>query len=106
SVIRAHDGLECRRAVGRGDYRLVDAVGGVVRELNEKEELWKGVVLKRDAFGEPAFGNAEELREEPWLVIAVIVAEVFFQREFGQQEGYFVGPTALQIVESVDAGFT
>ena len=104
-VIRAQDGLERRRAVGRGDDGLVDAVGGVVRELDQQQQLREGVVLERDAFGQPAFGDAEQLREEPGLVVAVVVAEVFFQRELGQQEGDFVRPAALEIVEGVDAGF-
>ena len=34
-VVRAQDRLERRRAVGRGDDGLVDAVGGVVRELDQ-----------------------------------------------------------------------
>ena len=104
-VIRAQDRLERRRAVGRGDDGLVDAVGGVVRELDQQQQLREGVVLERDAFGQPALGDAEQLREEPGLVVAVVVAEVFLQRELGQQEGDFVGPAALEIVEGVDAGF-
>ena len=104
-VVRAQDGLERRRAVGRGDDGLVDAVGGVVRELDQQQQLREGVVLERDAFGEPALGDAEQLREEPGLVVAVVVAEVFLERELGQQKGDLVGPAALEIVEGVDAGF-
>ena len=102
-VVGAQDRLERGRAVGRGDDGLVDAVGGVVRELDQQQQLREGVVLERDALGEPAFGDAEQLREEPGLVVAVVVAEVFLQRELGQQEGDLVGPAALEIVQGVDA---
>ena len=76
-----------------------------MRELDQQQQLREGVVLERDAFGQPAFGDAEQLREEPGLVVAVVVAEVFLQRELGQQESDFVGSAALEIVERVDAGF-
>jgi len=33
-------------------------------------------------------------------VVAVVVAEVFLQRELGEKEGDFVGPVALEIVKS------
>ena len=72
-------GLERSRRVRRGYDGLVDAVHCVVREFDQQQQLREGVVLERDAFIEPAFGNAEQLREEPWLVVAVVVAEVFFQ---------------------------
>ena len=98
-------GLSAAVAVGRGDDGLVDAVGGVVRELDQQQQLREGVVLERDAFGQPALGDAEQLREEPGLVVAVVVAEVFLQRQLGQQEGDLVGPAALEVVERVDAGF-
>ena len=104
-VVGAQDGLERRLAVGRGDDGLVDAVGGVVRELDQQQQLREGVVLERDTFGEPVLGDAEQLREQPGLVVAVVVAEIFFQRELGQQERDLVEPAALQIVERVDAGF-
>ena len=74
-------------------------------ELDQQQQLREGVVLERDALGEPALGDAEQLREEPGLVVAVVVAEVFLQRQLGQQEGDLVGPAALQIVEGVDARF-
>jgi hypothetical protein len=37
--------------------------------------------------------------------MAVVIAEEFFQRELGQQEGDFVVPAALEILEGVDRGF-
>jgi len=45
------------------------------------------------------------LGEEPGLVVAVVVAEVFLQREPGQQEGDLVGTATLEVVEGVDARF-
>ncbi len=57
----------------------------------QQQQLREGVVLERDAFGQPAFGDAEQLREKPGLVVAVVVAEVFLQRQLGQQESDFVG---------------
>ena len=117
-VIRAEDGLERKRAVGRGDDGLVDAVRCVVRGLDQQQQLREGVVLERDAFIKPAFGNAEQLREEPMLHLAVklvlfgsispyvaILPEILFQSELGEKEGDFVGPAAFEIVEGVDAGF-
>ena len=71
----------------------------------KQQQLRESVVLERDAFGQPALGDVEQLREQPRLVVAVVVAEVFLQRQFGQQKRDFVGPAALQIVERVDAGF-
>ena len=91
SVIRVEDGLERGRSVRRGYDGLVDAVRCVVRELDQQQQLREGVVLERDAFIEPAFGNTEQLRKEPRLVVAVVVAEVFFQNELGEKEGDFVG---------------
>ena len=98
-------GLELGRSVGRGYDGLVNPIRCVVRELDQQQQLPEGVVLEYDAFIEPAFGNAEQLREEPRLVVTVVVAEILFQRELGQQEGDFVGPAAFEIVERVDAGF-
>ncbi len=96
-------GLKRRRAIGRCDNGFVNAVGSVVSELNQEQQLGKSVVLERDAFGEPAFGYVEQLREEPRFVVAVVVAEVFLKRELGQQEGDFIGTAPFEIVESVDA---
>ena len=95
--------MSAGRAVGGGDDRLVDAVGGVVGELDQEQQLREGVVLAVDALGQPALGDGQQLREEPGLVVAVVVAEVFFQRELGQQESDFVRPAALQVVQRVDA---
>ena len=76
-----------------------------MRELDQQQQLREGVVLERDACGQPAFGDAEQLREEPGLVVAVVVAEVLLQRKLGQQEGDFVGPAALEVVERMDTLF-
>ena len=103
-VIRAQDRLERRRAVGRGDDSLVDAVGGVVRELDEQQQLREGVVLERDAFSEPALWRCRAVAKSHGLSLPSH-AEVSLQRELGQQKGDFVGPAALEIVEGVDAGF-
>ena len=63
------------------------------------------MVLEGDTFGQPAFGDRQQLRKEPGLVVAVIVAEILLQRQSGQQEGDLVRPAALEIVQGVDAGF-
>ena len=118
-VIRTEDGLEHVRSVGRGYDSIVNPIRCVMRELDQQQQLREGVVLERDAFIEPAFGNAEQLREEPMLHLSVklvlfgsislyvaILPEIFFQREFGQQEGNFVEPAALEIIEGMDTGFT
>ena len=86
-----------------GDDGLVDAVGGVVGELDQQQQLREGVVLAGHALGQPALGDAEQLREEPGLDVAVVVAEVLLQRQLGQQEGDLCSPAALQVVEGVDA---
>ena len=105
-VVRAQDRLERRLSPSvDGDDGLVDAVGGVVRELDQQQQCGKVLSLQRDALGQPALGDAEQLREEPGLVVAVVVAEVFLQRQLGEQEGDFLRPAALEIVERVDAGF-
>ena len=105
-VIRAQDGLKRRRAVGRSDDGFVDAVGGIVRELNKQQQLREGVVLERDAFCQPLFGDAEQLRKEPGLVVALVVSEVFFNRKLCQQESHLVGTTALEIVQGMNTRFS
>jgi hypothetical protein len=75
-----------------------------MRELKQEEHLQESTVFEYDAFGKPTFCDAEQLREEPRLVIAFLIAEVFFQREFCQRECNLVGPVILEIIEGVEAG--
>ena len=104
-----------RRAVPvvRGDDGLVDAVRRVVGEFDQEQQLRKGVVLavsrtsasqrlviasscgksQLTSLSNRARGSVRSRRP----------AEVFFQRELGQQEGDLVQPAALQLVERVDA---
>ena len=58
------------------DDGRVDAVGRGVGELDQQQQLREGIVLERDACGQPALGDAQQLREEPGLVIVVVIAEV------------------------------
>jgi hypothetical protein len=95
--VRAENRLERRGSIGGSDDGLVNPVGGVVGEFDEQEELREGVVFERDAFGQPALGNREQLREEPGLVVAVIVAEYFSSVSFGQQKGNLVLSAALGV---------
>ena len=76
-----------------------------MRELDQQEQLRKGVILERDALSQPPLGDRQQLREEPRLVVAFVVAEVFFQRQLRQQEGDLVGAAALEVVQRMDAGF-
>src|SRR5688500_10855785 len=47
--------------------------------------------------------NLKELWKEPRPFAAGVVAKVFFERQFGEQKGDFVGSPSLEIVQSVDA---
>jgi hypothetical protein len=96
SIIRAQNGLERSCAAGRGDDGLVNAVGGVMSELDQQQQLREGVVLKRDAFGEPALGNAEQFREEPGLVVAVVIAEVFSSVSLANRKATSLGRRRLR----------
>lgn len=87
------DRFERLLAVVGLDDGLVNAIGGIVGKLDQEQELGEGVIFEDNALGEPAFH------------IAVVVAEVFLQREFRQEEGYFLGTTALEIVQGMLAGF-
>jgi hypothetical protein len=69
----------------------------------EQEQLLEGVVLASHAAIQPALGDAEQLREKPGLVIAVIVPEIPLQGELGQAKGHFAQAPFLEVVQVVDA---
>ena len=96
--------LRAGGAICSGDDGFVDAVGGIVRGFDQQEQLWEGVILERDALGQPPFGDRQQLREEPRLVVTIIVAEVFLQGQLRQQEGNLVGAAALQVVQPMLLG--
>ena len=64
-------------------------------EFDQEQQLREGVVFERNALGQPALGDVEQLREEPRLVVAAVVAEEFLQCELGQEKGDLVGPVPL-----------
>ena len=103
-VVGAQDRLEGGHACGGGDNSLVDAVGGIVGEWDEQQQLREGMILECDALSQPAFSDGEQLWEKPGLVVVVVIAKVFLEGELGQQESDFIGPVALQVVEGVNAG--
>ena len=92
-------------AIGRRDDGLVDAVGGIVGELDQQQAVagrccpCSVTHSSSQRLAMPAVGETAR------LVVAVVVAEVFFQRQLGEQEGDLVGPAALEVVEGVDARF-
>jgi hypothetical protein len=103
-VIGCRNRLERGGAIGRGEDGLVNAVSGIVRERDQQQKLRESVVFERNAFGDPAFSDGEQLRKETRLIVTV-VAEVFFQSELREQEGDLVKTAALKLVERVDTGF-
>ena len=104
-VIRSQDGLEGLLAGVEVDDGLVDAVSSVVGELQEQQQLRKGIVLEDDALAYPAPGQVQELGEEPGFHIAIVVSEVFLQHQFSQEKDHLLLPAALEVVQGVDAGF-
>src|SRR3989338_7688971 len=76
ALVRPEDGLDARLAFLGADDGLVDAVRRIMGELNQKQELRERVVLARQAFSDPALGDAEQLRKQPHLV-AILLAKVF-----------------------------
>src|SRR5208283_4260713 len=80
-VIRAQDGLERWCAIGGCNDGLVDFIRCIVRELDEQEKLGEGVVFTGNALRKPSLCDAEQLRKEPRLVVAFVIAEVSLQRE-------------------------
>ena len=74
-------------------------------KFHKQEELGESVVFELNALSEPSSGNAKQLREKPWLVCAIVVAEILFESEFCKKKSNFIGPAAFQIVECMDARF-
>lgn len=95
-VVRLENGSKPRRAGLAGDDGLVDPVDGVVRELDEQQELRERVVLAGQALSEPSLRDRQHLRKQPALDFGheamhglllrpglPVVSEVLLQRQFG-----------------------
>jgi len=75
-VIRAQDRLERGSVIRRGNDGPINAVNGVMCELDQQQQLREGVVLQDQALSQPAFGDAiasVNLVEEP---PADVIAEI------------------------------